>query len=438
MPRTLQDAKLDTRAARWRLKQRREPWWRSISEGHSIGYRKGAKGGTWIAQRYSSEHGRRYHSIGTADDVADADGVHILSFAQAQEKARKWFADLARQDGGTSLQLGPLTVADVMESYIGFLESEGRSAAAITDTRYRDNAVIRPKLGHLEVRSLTADVLRKWRDGLAKSAPRLRTRPGEKQRYREEDSDEGIPRARRASANRNWTVLRAALNHAFRTDKIDSDKAWKKVKPFGSVDEARVRYLAIDESKRLINASEPEFRPMVQAALLTGGRYGQLAKLTVGDFNPDAGTVTMRTRKGDGSAKAYHVHLTAEAVRFFKVACAGCSGAKDLIFKKADGSEWKKSHQIRPIEEASVRAKIDPPVTFHTMRHTWASHAVMNGTPLLVVAQNLGHRDTRMVERHYGHLAPSYRQDEIRKGAPRFDFEADIAVVPLEDRRAPR
>ena len=37
------DAKLDTRAARLRLKKRREPYWRSISEGLAVGYRKGAK-----------------------------------------------------------------------------------------------------------------------------------------------------------------------------------------------------------------------------------------------------------------------------------------------------------------------------------------------------------------------------------------------------------
>jgi hypothetical protein len=44
----------------------------------------------------------------------------------------------------------------------------------------------------------------------------------------------------------------------------------------------------------------------------------------------------------------------------------------------------------------------------------------MNRVPLLVVAKNLGHADTRMVERHYGHLAPSYVADAIRAGAPRF------------------
>jgi hypothetical protein len=55
----------------------------------------------------------------------------------------------------------------------------------------------------------------------------------------------------------------------------------------------------------------------------------------------------------------------------------------------------------------------------------------MNGTPLLVAAQNLGHSDTRMVEKHYGHLAPSYVADTIRKSAPRFGFKTDPKVASL-------
>ena len=57
--------------------------------------------------------------------------------------------------------------------------------------------------------------------------------------------------------------------------------------------------------------------------------------------------------------------------------------------------------------EACARAKIKPAVGFHQLRHTWASLAVMNGVPLMVVARNLGHANTRMVEKHYGHLAES-------------------------------
>ena len=116
MARTLRDAKLDTRASRLRLKTRREPYWRSISEGLAIGYRKGIKGGTWIARHYSGEHGRRYSAIGTADDIADADGEHVLSFAQAQESARTWFADLARHDRG-EIRIGPYTVRECLDDY---------------------------------------------------------------------------------------------------------------------------------------------------------------------------------------------------------------------------------------------------------------------------------------------------------------------------------
>jgi integrase len=63
-------------------------------------------------------------------------------------------------------------------------------------------------------------------------------------------------------------------------------------------------------------------------------------------------------------------------------------------------------------------------------RHAWASHAAMNGVPLLVVAKNLGHGDTRVVEKHYGHLAPSFIADAIRAGAPRYRVKVDKRVVP--------
>ena len=80
---------------------------------------------------------------------------------------------------------------------------------------------------------------------------------------------------------------------------------------------------------------------------------------------------------------------------------------------------------------ACERAAIKPVIGFHGLRHSWASHAVMNGVPIMVVARNLGHADTRMVERHYGHLAPSYVADAIRAGAPKWGLLHDTNVTPL-------
>ena len=72
-----------------------------------------------------------------------------------------------------------------------------------------------------------------------------------------------------------------------------------------------------------------------------------------------------------------------------------------------------------------------PPAGFHIIRHTAASHLVMSGVPLNVVAHNLGHADTRMTEKHYAHLAPSYIAEKIREFAPDFGTTDDSNVVPI-------
>jgi integrase len=346
--------------------------------------------------------------------------VAILNYWQAQAKARERMTARTHVAAGKT---GPLTVHDAVAEYLQFLETNRKSAY---DARYRAAAFIYPSLGDLEVAALTTERLERWHAGLAKSAPGLRTKPGAKQKHREVTDDAETHRRRRSTANRTLTVLKAALNRAWRRGKAPSDAAWRRVEPFENVDGARVRYLSIAEAKRLTNAADPQFRPLIQAALQTGARYGELAALQVHDFNSDAGTVAIRQSK---SGKPRHVVLTDEGCAFFRQICAGRAGT-ELMFPKGGGT-WEKSNQARPMIEACARANIKPRISFHGLRHTWASLAVMNGAPLLVVAKNLGHSDTRMVERHYGHLAPSYIADAIRAAAPKFGFKPDRKVASI-------
>src|SRR5262245_29934753 len=131
---------------------------------------------------------------------------------------------------------GPLIVKDAVAHYLEWLESNRRSGY---DARRRAEAFIYPKLGNTEVESLTADMLRKWHAALAKEPPRKRTKTGAKQGYREFSGDEEAVRRRRASANRVITILKAALNRAWREGKVSSDTAWRRVEPFENVDAAR-------------------------------------------------------------------------------------------------------------------------------------------------------------------------------------------------------
>ena len=75
---------------------------------------------------------------------------------------------------------------------------------------------------------------------------------------------------------RTVTVLKAALNRALRGTDM-SDRAWRLLKPLAGADAARPGHLSVAEAQRLVNAADAAsgFRDLVQAALLTGCRYGE-------------------------------------------------------------------------------------------------------------------------------------------------------------------
>src|SRR5260370_15021186 len=117
---------------------------------------------------------------------------------------------------------------------------------------------------------------------------------------------------RRASANRIFGVLKAALNLAFREGLAVSDEAWRRFKPFREASAPKIRYLDHTEAQRLVNACESDFRPLIQCALLTGCRYGEIVTFRVGDFDRDAGTVSVRASK---AGRPRHDHAVRAARR---------------------------------------------------------------------------------------------------------------------------
>jgi integrase len=55
----------------------------------------------------------------------------------------------------------------------------------------------------------------------------------------------------------------------------------------------------------------------------------------------------------------------------------------------------------------------------------------MRGVPMAVIAAALGHADTRITEKHYAHLAPSYVADTIRANMPRLGLEEETNVASI-------
>src|SRR3954451_11625901 len=98
MARTVRNPKLDTRSARARLPMRGSPYWVSLAPGCTLGYRKGPKGGVWLA-KIMRDGLRPQTKLGPAADALEPDGLLAVSYAQSQTKARDWFAAVTR--GGT-------------------------------------------------------------------------------------------------------------------------------------------------------------------------------------------------------------------------------------------------------------------------------------------------------------------------------------------------
>lgn len=413
MARTVRDVRLDSRAARERLEPRKKPYFRLIEAGKHIGYYKGLRTGSWLARSHADG---RYSEkkLGMADDTLDANGHNVLSFSEAQAAARVWFDKLSRGEQG--IPTGPYSVSKACDDYLS--DYKHRRGKDEYNTALRLDR-IKAALGTIEVRKLTSTQIKAWHRGMGEAGRLTRSKAldetGSRKRIAFDPKDREAQRRRLATANRNLTVLKAVLNLAFKNQEelgilVPSKTSWQSATPTREVEAPKVRYLSDAEAVRLLNACPADFRNIVAAALLTGCRYGELCRLRAQDFDAQAAAIRVEISK---SGKSRSVSLTDDGVAHFSRLAKG--RARDaLLLVQGDGGKWDASHQIRRMQEACKAAKIVPAVGFHILRHTYGSRLAMRGAPMGVIAQQLGHADTRMTERHYAHLAPSYVADVVR------------------------
>lgn len=434
MARTLRNTALETRAARLRLPPRRKPYRAaSAKQGLHLGYRRiKDKNGSWIAFSYQGASGRyAERAFAQADDYSDADDAEVLGYFAAM-----------REVGGAAPPVRHArgyTVRDAVDDYVEFLEQQRKTA---DDAKSRLAAYVLPYFGDRQIAKLETSDFDRWLTWALAHKPQGRLKDGKQSAAAEHararargKNPKPLPpeipaaekaRRRKSTLNRVVNYLKGALNRAATKKKLSRD-AWAHLKKFRGADKARVARLSTDEAKRLLNACPSDFRQLVEVALLTGCRYGELTAFAARDFDADHGTLLVADSK---AGKPRRVPLTDEGRRLVESLTAD-KGADDLVLVKSDGSAWSKSEQFRRMRAACEAAGIAPAVNFHAIRHTFASLLVEAGTPLAFVAEALGHGDTRMVSKHYAHLAPSIVHASIRANLPTFGIKADSAVRKL-------
>jgi len=207
-----------------------------------------------------------------------------------------------------------------------------------------------------------------------------------------------------ATINRELANLKKAFNLALR------EWEWCHQNPVTRVsmekeNNKRDRWLSQDEESRLLNASAPWLRDIVQFAMHTGMRMGEMLELTWRGVDFSRRTVTV-LRSKNGERRTIPVNET--VLRVLKEKAKVRSLASDLIFCSKSFTPMESGHLRRSFRLALTKAKIDE-FHFHDLRHTFATRLVQAGIDLYKVQQLLGHKSPFMTQRYAHHYPESLR-----------------------------
>ena len=217
------------------------------------------------------------------------------------------------------------------------------------------------------------------------------------------------------SANYHLDVIRQAWNQAVIDGKTDLVHPVAKVKK-NKIDNKRVRYLTLDEERQLLSTlserSQKEYELAVMS-LDTGARWGELAALSWENVDLEAGRIIFADTKSGRSRPAY---LTERAKIILTQRQK--TAKSTYAFPTTDGRKMAYQSDVfsKAVKDLGLNQGITDrrrKVTFHSLRHTFASRLVMAGVDLYTVKELLGHQSIQMTER-YAHLAPGKMRAAIK------------------------
>ena len=314
--------------------------------------------------------------------------------------------------------------------------SEGYSVALATDRRMQRVQALRhgaPVPAAASRRITFGDAYRKWRDvhlsGMASERgitllaerhllPRFdrRTMAGIKSLdletlkadlYRDGLSDQTVRHV--------LGIIRRVYRKALAWDLYDGPVPTAKV-DMPKPDNARLRYLTHDEAARLLaalRAESPLWHDMAALSLGTGMRLGELLALRTGQVDLHAGVIHVLDAKA--GTRAAYVSAATRPILESRMT----PGHPDALLFPSPRGGGVMDKAGKPFPRAVRLCGLNNGVTdrrqkvvFHTLRHTFASWLAIDGVPLAVIGELLGHATMQMTQR-YAKLSPDSKRSAV-------------------------
>ncbi|MCB5187590.1 tyrosine-type recombinase/integrase [Methylobacillus caricis] len=208
-------------------------------------------------------------------------------------------------------------------------------------------------------------------------------------------------RARRLDAgisanfiNRDHAYLRAVFNELKRLGYWNKENPLSKIRQF-KIEEKELAYLTQSQIRQLLGCLSDDALHITKICLSTGARWSEAESLKATQVR-DGMIHLSRTKSGKNRSIPIDEALYTELANLKPKTLGG------NIFKPAYNQFRKaveKSHLQLPKGQLS-----------HVLRHTFASHFMMNGGNILVLQRLLGHSTLAMTMR-YAHMAPDHLQE---------------------------
>jgi integrase len=206
-----------------------------------------------------------------------------------------------------------------------------------------------------------------------------------------------------ATINREHAYLRAVFNELKRLGQWTKDNPIRDVRQF-KINERELSFLTLAQIAELFdelkNSTNPHAYLIAKIAISTGGRWGEVETLTKSQLQ----NLRIQFANTTKSGKARAVPISDELGQEIELHMSEHPTKTERIFESSYAaflSALARTSIVLPDGQAS-----------HVLRHTFASHFMINGGNILTLQRVLGHASLVMTMR-YAHLAPDHLQEVL-------------------------
>lgn len=221
-----------------------------------------------------------------------------------------------------------------------------------------------------------------------------------------------------ATVNRDLTCLKRMFNLAIKWDFADTNPMSKV--GFFKEKAGRVRYLNSSDIDRLLSVCPGHLRNVVEFAIQTGLRSGELFSLTWVNVDLENRLLMVKDTKNHEQRT---IPLNDLALAVLKRLPRQLHS--EYIFTSPATTPGNKINSLKTSFKTALDKVGIKDFRFHDLRHTFASHLVMAGADLVTVKELLGHKDLKMTLR-YAHLSPAHKRRGVDMLNDRFQTASKL------------